>query len=191
MLGDEDATDEALARKVQAGDRVALERLVRRYVRPVQAVVASFLSDPAEIEDAAQDTFVRALRAIDGYDPGRPFAPWLYQIARNVARNRIEAESVRRTEPLPIPGPAATEARPDRMAEDAEFRARLARALEDLPEQRRTAFRLVDVEGMGAAEAGRIMGIAPGTVRSHVHHARRHLRSALAAHADVTDEAGG
>lgn len=191
MLGDEDPTDEALARRVQAGDRIALERLVRRYVRPVQAVVASFLSEQTEIEDVAQDTFVRVLRAIDSYDPGRPFAPWLYQIARNVARNRIEAEAVRPTESLPFRDPAATELQPDRMAEHAEFRARLAQALEGLPEQRRTAFRLVDVEGMRAGEAGRIMGISPGTVRSHVHHARRHLRLALAAHADVTDEAGG
>lgn len=191
MLGDEDASDEALARKVQAGDRIALERLVRRYVRPVQAVVASFVSEAAEIEDVAQDTFVRALRSIDSYDPGRPFAPWLYQIARNAARNRIEAETLRRTESLPVRGPAATEAQPDRRAEHAEFRTRLEEALDCLPEQRRTAFRLVDVEGMGAAEAGRIMGISPGTVRSHVHHARRHLRSALAAHADMTEEAGG
>lgn len=191
MRGDDDATDEALARQVQAGDRSALERLVRRYVRPVQAVVASFLSEQTEIEDVAQDTFVRALRAMDSYDPERPFAPWLYQIARNVARNRIATEAVRRTESLPIRDPVATEPEPDRVAEDAEFRVRLEQALELLPEQRRTAFRLVDVEGMGAAEAGRIMGISPGTVRSHVHHARRHLRSALAAHADVTDEAGG
>ncbi len=191
MLGDEDATDEALAQRVQAGDRMALERLVRRYVRPVQAVVASFLSEQTEIEDVAQDTFVRALRAIDSYDPGRPFAPWLYQIARNVARNRIAAEAVRRTESLPIRDPAATDPQPDRLAEHAEVRARLEQTLAVLPEQRRTAFRLVDVEGMGAAEAGRIMGISPGTVRSHVHHARSHLRSALAAHADVTDEAGG
>lgn len=191
MQGEEDATDEVLARRVQAGDRIALERLVRRYVRPVQAVVASFVSEQPEIEDVAQDTFIRALRAIDGYDPERPFAPWLYQIARNVARNRIDADAVRRTESLSTRDLAASEAQPDQLAEDAEFQAQLARAVGALPEQHRTAFRLVDVEGMGAAEAGRIMGIAPGTVRSHVHHARKHLRSALAAHADVTEEAGG
>jgi len=189
--GDEGETDEALARRVQAGDAVALERLVRRYVRPVQAVVAAFVSEPEEIEDAAQDAFVRALRAIDTYDAGRPFAPWMYQIARNVARNHIEARAVRNVEPLSLREPEATDPAPDRAAERSEMRARLERALGRMPEQRSTAFRLVDVEGMGAAEAGRIMGLAPGTVRAHVHHARRHLRSALAEYADATEDDGG
>lgn len=191
MHGDEGETDEALARRVQAGDAVALERLVRRYVRPVQAVVAAFVSEPEEIEDAAQDAFVRALRAIDTYDAGRPFAPWMYQIARNVARNHIEARAVRNVEPLSLREPEATDPAPDRAAERSEMRARLERALGRMPEQRSTAFRLVDVEGMGAAEAGRIMGLAPGTVRAHVHHARRHLRSALAEYADATEDDGG
>jgi RNA polymerase sigma-70 factor, ECF subfamily len=70
-------SDEALARRVREGDRMALEVLVRRYLRPVHAVVAGFLSDPDEVEDAAQESFLRALGALDGYDPARPFAPWL------------------------------------------------------------------------------------------------------------------
>src|SRR5919204_3064476 len=87
------AADEALARRVQAGDGGALEQLVRRYVRAIHAVAASYLSEPADIEDAAQETFLRALRGIDAYDPERPFAPWLYQIARNVARNQLSARA--------------------------------------------------------------------------------------------------
>jgi len=164
---------------------------VRRYIRPVHAVVASFLSDPSQIEDAAQDAFVRALGAMDRYDPRRPFAPWLYQIARNVARNQIEAQTRRSTEPLTADGAEAPEPAPDLMAERAEMRARVERELGHVPEQRRTAFRLVDVEGMAAGEAGRIMGISPGTVRAHVHHARRQLREALAEYAAVTKGNGG
>ncbi|MEX2048542.1 MAG: sigma-70 family RNA polymerase sigma factor [Gemmatimonadota bacterium] len=183
-------SDEALARRVQGGDRQALELLVRRYVRPVHAVVASFLSDPSQVEDAAQDAFVRALGAMDRYDPRRPFAPWLYQIARNVARNQIAAQTLRRTEPLTADA-EAREPAPDLMAERAEMRARVETELGHLPEQRRTAFRLVDVEGMVAEEAGRIMGISPGTVRAHVHHARRQLRDALAEYAGVTRNNGG
>ena len=183
--------DESLARRVQGGDRAALERLVRRYVRPVHAVVASFLSEPAEIEDAAQDAFLRALGALDTYDPRRPFAPWLYQVARNVARNQMGSRGVRRAESLPAGGREASHPRPDQAAENAEIRDRLERALARLPEQRRTAFRLVEVEGMTTLEVGRIMGIAPGTVRSHVHHARRHLRTALAEYADATEDARG
>jgi RNA polymerase sigma-70 factor (ECF subfamily) len=191
MAGGEADSDETLARRVQRGDRQALERLVRRYVRPVHAVVASFLADQADIEDAAQETFLRALRALDRYDSGRPFAPWLYQIARNVARNHIAAESVRSTERLPSRDPVASGPGPDLAAERAEIRARVDQALIRLPEQRRTAFRLVDVEGMAAEEAGRMMGISPGTVRSHVHHARRQLREALAEYAGATRGTGG
>lgn len=191
MAGGESDSDETLARSVQRGDRDALERLVRRYVRPVHAVLASFLTDRSQVEDAAQETFLRALGAIDRYDPQRPFAPWLYQVARNVARNQIAAQTVRSTEPLPAEGPEAREAPPDLAAERAEIRARVEEELVKLPEQRRVAFRLVDVEGMGAAEAGRIMGISPGTVRAHVHHARRQLREALAAFAGVTENHGG
>ncbi|TVR51645.1 MAG: sigma-70 family RNA polymerase sigma factor [Gemmatimonadales bacterium] len=191
MEEEEGEADESLARRVQDGDRAALERLVRRYVRPVHAVVASFLSEPAEIEDAAQEAFLRALGALDTYDPRRPFAPWLYQVARNVARNQVGSRAVRRAESLPAGGREASDPLPDQAAENAEIRDRLERALARLPEQRRTAFRLVEVEGMTTREVGRIMGIAPGTVRSHVHHARRHLRTALAEYADATEDARG
>jgi RNA polymerase sigma-70 factor, ECF subfamily len=184
-------SDETLARRVQDGDRQALERLVRRYVRPVHAVVAGFLADPSQVEDAAQETFLRALGAIDRYDARRPFAPWLYQVARNVARNQIAAQSVRSTEPLPAEGTEALGPAPDLAAERAEIRARVEEELVKLPEQRRIAFRLVDVEGMSAEESGRIMGLSPGTVRAHVHHARRQLREALAEYASVTRHHGG
>jgi len=191
MPGREADSDEALARSVQQGDRSALERLVRRYIRPVHAVAASFLTETDQIEDAAQDTFVRALHAIDRYDPDRPFAPWLYQIARNVARNALAGRTARRTEPL-RPGPTGDPAPlPDVAAERAEIRARVDAAVARLPEQRRIAFRLVDVEGIPAEETGRIMGISAGTVRSHVHHARRQLREGLAEYAAEAEDHSG
>jgi RNA polymerase sigma-70 factor (ECF subfamily) len=185
--GGEPESDESLARRVQQGDRAALELLVRRYVRPVHAVIASFLFEPSQVDDAAQETFLRMLRAIDTYDTRRPFAPWLYQVARNTARSQIAAESLRSMEPFSVDEPAA-EPLPDSAAEQSEIRSRVARAMETLPEQRRVAFRLVDVDGMGAAEAGHIMGISAGAVRAHVHHARRQLREALAEYANVTDD---
>jgi RNA polymerase sigma-70 factor (ECF subfamily) len=183
------APDEALARRVQRGDRDALEQLVRRYVRPIHAVVASYLSDPADVEDAAQETFLRALRAIEGYDPSRPFAPWLYQIGRNVARNHLAARARWRTEFLSeklqsaLPGPDAVQERSD-------IRARVDAAMTRLPERQRTAFYLSDVEGYATEEVARIMGLAPGTVRSHVHYARTALRAALAESREQVENAG-
>jgi RNA polymerase sigma-70 factor (ECF subfamily) len=173
-------SDEELARRVQDGEREALEQLVRRYLRPIHAVTASYLAEQADVEDAAQETFLRAIEGIAGYQPTRPFAPWLYQIARNVARDRLAANARGRMDPLPLgevesPGPD-----PELAMEHTEIRQLVEAAIGDLPEQQRTAFRLHDVEGYETSEIARIMGLTAGTIRSHVHYARRALRVALA-----------
>jgi RNA polymerase sigma-70 factor (ECF subfamily) len=85
----------------------------------------------------------------------------------------------------------ASDPTPDVAAERGELRARVEAELARLPEQRRTAFRLVDVDAMTTEEAARIMGVAPGTVRSHLHHARMALRKALAEHLEVSQDVGG
>jgi RNA polymerase sigma-70 factor, ECF subfamily len=176
--------DEVLARRVQRGDRDAFELLVARYIRPVSSVIASFGGDAADVEDAVQDAFVRAISGIRTYDPARPFAPWLYEIARNVARRRLSTASARRTEPLsPLHIDGATP--PDVLAERREIRSRVATGMIALPEQQRIVFRLHDVDGYSALEVAEIMGLSAGTVRSHLHYARRALRSSLA---DILDE---
>src|SRR5262249_13619666 len=122
--------------------------------------------------------FLRALRAIETYDPRRPFAAWLYQIARNVARNHLAAAARWRTEVVPGTLESSTSP-PDVTLEHAEIRARVNAAMADLPDQQRTAFYVCDVEGYSTEEVARIMGLSPGTVRSHVHHARKSIRAAL------------
>ena len=173
------ASDADLARRVQCGDAAALEALVRRYVRAIHAVAASYLAAPEDVDDAAQEAFLRALRAIESYDPRPPFAPWLYQIARNVARNHVAAASRWRTEVVPrtLESDAPP---PDTSLERAEIRARVNAAMASLPDQQRMAFHLADVEGYSSEEVARIMGLSAGTVRSHVHRARKSLRAALA-----------
>lgn len=181
--------DGELARRIQGGDRYAFELLARRYYRPIFAVVASYLPEPADVEDAVQETFLRALDRIQTFDPGRPFAPWLYQVARNVARNRRKAwrrhvaplSSIEGTAEAIDPGPAV-------QAERAELRGLVAAAIERLPERQRTAFRLFDVEGYSAAEVGELMGLSAASVRSNVYHARRALRARLAPHMGETSE---
>lgn len=184
-------SDEVLAQRVQQGDRDALERLVGRYLRPIHAVTASYLAERADVEDAVQETFLRALDRIAGYQPARPFAPWLYQVARNVARNRLATSARRRTEPLPVSGLEEPTPGPDVVMERAEIRQLVDAAIGDLPEQQRTAFRLHDVEGYTTNEIARIMGLSSGTIRSHVHYARRALRMALATTLDEPGNTGG
>ncbi len=175
---------------MQQGNRDALEQLVGRYLRPIHAVTASYLAEQADVEDAVQETFLRALDRIASYQPGRPFAPWLYQIARNVARDRLAASARRRMEPLPVTGLKESAPGPEVVMERAEIRQRVDAAIGDLPEQQRTAFRLHDVEGYTTNEIARIMGLSAGTIRSHVHYARRALRMALASSLGEPKNAG-
>lgn len=172
--------DRRLAARVQRGDRAAFERLVRRYLRPVHAVAASYLTEEADVEDAAQETFLRALDRIETYDADRPFAPWLYQIARNVARNRLDGRSRWRTEPLPEAGLEDGADDPEDEMERAEIRRRVDAAVAGLPGRQRSVFRLLEVEGYSAAEAADMLGLTAGTVRSHLSHARSALREELA-----------
>jgi RNA polymerase sigma-70 factor (ECF subfamily) len=151
-------------------------------------VAASFLSERADVEDVAQETFLRALDRIRTYDPDRPFAPWLYQIARNVARNRIAGRARRKTEPLPDEGLAGGADDPEAELERSEIRRRVDAAVAGLPERQRAVFRLLDVEGFSAAEAAEMLGLTSGTVRSHLSHARSALREALAPWLERTEE---
>ena len=177
-----EVSDEALARRVQDGDSDAFEALARRYIKPVYAVVSSFLPGQEDIDDSVQETFLRALENIQSFNPRRPFAPWLYQVARNVARNRWKYLKKRRHEDLSeferLPAKGAGE-NPGTHAELSELRHDVAAAIDALPERQRTAFRLHDVDGFKATEIAEMLGVSDGTVRANVHHARRELRKRL------------
>ena len=168
-----------LARRVQAGETAAFEELARRYLRPVYAVVGSFLREPADIEDVSQETFLRALDHIRTSDASRPFAPWLYTIARNTARNWRKAGARHGGDPIETVAVAGDEPDPEMETMQREIRTLVATALDELPEQQRTAFRLFDIEDYPAQEIATLMGISAGAVRAHVFHARRALRERL------------
>ena len=177
-----EVSDGELARRVQGGDNDAFELLARRYIRSVYAVVSSFLGSREDVDDAVQETFLRSLEKIQSFNPKRPFAPWLYQVARNVARNRWKYLKSRQHEDLAEYDRAPSETDeedPGTMAELAELRSDIAAAIENLPERQRTAFRLHDVEGFKATEIAELLGVSDGTVRANVHHARRELRKRL------------
>lgn len=177
-----EVSDGELARRVQDGDSDAFEALARKFLRPVYAVVSSFLRGQEDIDDSVQETFLRALEKIQSFNPRRPFAPWLYQVARNVARNRWKYLNSRRHEDLAELERVPAEAKgddPGTRAELSELRRNIAAAIETLPDRQRTAFRLHDVEGFKASEIAEMLGVSDGTVRANVHHARRELRKRL------------
>ncbi len=143
------------------------------------------LHDELDADDAAQDGFLAAWRAIDRYDPTRPFGPWLLRIVLNQARDQRRRRAVRAAEPLTGAEPARA-AGPDTEAHRALLRERLREALAALPERQRVAVTLFDGEGYPHAEIAALLGIPEGTVRSDLFHARRALRAALAAYQEGT-----
>ncbi|PYP10375.1 MAG: hypothetical protein DMD59_05810 [Gemmatimonadetes bacterium] len=173
------ADDKDLVARALAGDRDAFGVLVDRYAAQARRVARAVLGDPDDADDAAQDGFLSALVKLAQYDARRPFGPWLMRIVANAATDRRRRRNVRRAEPLD-PSLVGGGPRPDTAAMRSELGERLRTALGELPERRRTAVVLFDVEGYSHAEIAGILGIPEGTVRSEVFHARRRLRTLLA-----------
>jgi len=172
-------TDAELAAEAAAGNAEAFGRLIERHAPQIRRVTRAVLSEPADADDAAQEAFLACWRYLGRYDPARPFGPWLIRIAVNAARDVRRRQRSRPTEPL-APDIALVQAGPDRRASRAELRESLNQALGELPERQRLAVVLFDAEGYSHREIAGMLGVAEGTVRSDVFHARRALRVALA-----------
>ncbi len=171
-------TDGELVARALAGDRTAFGVLVERYAASVRRVALAVLGDPDDADDAAQDALLAALTNLRQYDAARPFGPWLMRVVANAATDRRRRRRVRHTEPLD-PRLAAGSVAPDAETQRRALRQRLLEALAQLPERRRIAVVLFDVEGYSHAEIAHVLGIPEGTVRSEVFHARRALRPLL------------
>jgi RNA polymerase sigma-70 factor (ECF subfamily) len=171
-------SDAALVARVRAGDSRAADRLLERYFRACRAVALAVTGNEADADDACQDAVVAAIERIDScQDPAR-FGGWLLQIVRNRARNLVRYQAVRAAEPLELHEVAGGVSAAVEL-ERGELRARLLAALAELTEVQREVVLLHDLEGWKHEEIAERLGLVPGTVRSHLHHARRHLRRIL------------
>lgn len=175
---DMDETDAELVLRVRRGSRQAAGRLLERDLRASRAVALAVTGSEPDADDVCQEAFVVAIERIDECrEPGR-FAGWLLQIVRNRARNHVRRETVRQTLPLD-PGVATGGSSPADVAEQNELGRRLQAALARLPEQHREVVLLHDLEGWAHREIAERLGLPAGTVRSHLHHARRRMRELL------------
>lgn len=171
-------SDEELARRAKDGDAQAFDALVRRYLRPALAVALEFVDARDDAEDLVQEAFHHALRRLEDFDERLSFRSWFFTILRNLGRNLMARQ--RRWQSVHLPETLAAEQRsPHDDAEWGETSERLSAAIERLPEMQRSCVRLFDVEGFNTVEVAEMLGITPGTVRTHVHRARRALREIL------------
>lgn len=171
-------TDEELAAAARAGDEFAYSTLVRRVLRPAFAIAWEFTENPDEAEDVVQEAFHRMVRALARFDETRRFRPWFYAILRNAARNRLARAQRWKLEELDSDFPGPDEG-PLQALENEEVWERVQIGLESLPPMQKACFRLIDLEGMSRTEVADAMEVAEGTVRAHLHRARRTLRKVL------------
>jgi RNA polymerase sigma-70 factor (ECF subfamily) len=173
------ADDELVARTRQ-GNVDAFGALVERYMRAAYAVALSVTKRHEDAEDAAQESFLVALQRLEECRSPERFAGWLMTIVRNRSRNLVRRESLRDSDPVPDSashgGPT-----PDRVTERMELRGRLTEALSELPEVQREIVLLHDLEGWKHREIAERMDLPSGTIRSHLHFARKELRRILGA----------
>ncbi|HEX9484304.1 MAG TPA: sigma-70 family RNA polymerase sigma factor [Gemmatimonadaceae bacterium] len=169
--------DVALVARVRAGDSSAFDGLVHAYMRPAFQLAYRVVAHREDAEDLVQEAFLAAYQYLDSYDAGRPFGPWLMRIVLNRGANLRRSRARRSTEPevdAVSPAPSALEE-----SERSDTRAMLTRAMAMLSERQRLIVTLFDVDGLTSTEIGEMLELSPGTVRWHLHEARRTLRRAL------------
>jgi RNA polymerase sigma-70 factor (ECF subfamily) len=184
-----EVTDEALMEALQNGDDHALATLMHRWELGVKAFLLRLGVPAADVEDVAQEAFVRLYQKRDRYRAGAAFKPWLLTVAGNLGRNRLRWRFRRREDSIEAmdaaqPGgfdPVDSSARP---ASDLAEKANLARdvrnAVNALPDNLRQAVLCVELEDLSYVEAGQVMGCSAKAVETRLYRARELLRATCA-----------
>jgi RNA polymerase sigma-70 factor (ECF subfamily) len=184
----ERSTDQELVRRAQAGDRRAFDLLVLKYQQKVTNLIGRYIRDPVEVLDVAQDAFLKAYRALDGFRGDSAFYTWLYRIAVNTVKNHLVAQGRRPpgddleadvAEQMDLGARLRENATPERHLLTDEIARTVQQALDALPEDLRTAIVLRELEGLSYEEIATAMECPIGTVRSRIFRAREAIDKRL------------
>ena len=176
--GWDEQEDAVLVAAARDGNADAFAQLVQRYRRAAYAVALGIIGRHEDAEDAAQEAFLVALERLDACRDTERFAGWFMTIVRTRSLNLVRRESRRVGEPLPL-RIGSDEPGPHRVAAQGDLRRRLSGALLELTEVQRQVVLLHDLEGWRHREIADRLELPSGTVRSHLHFARRRLRELL------------
>ncbi len=180
--------DQALVERAQSGDRRAFDLLVLKYQQRVGNLIGRYVRDSSEVLDVTQDAFLKAYRALPGFRGESAFYTWIYRIAINTAKNHMVAQGRRPpgddvdaevAEQLDVGGRLRETATPERELLRDEIADNVQAALDDLPEELRTAVVLREFEGMSYEEIAAAMDCPIGTVRSRIFRAREAIDKRL------------
>jgi RNA polymerase sigma-70 factor (ECF subfamily) len=181
--------DQQLVERVQRGDKRAFELLVSKYQRKIFRLLSRLIRNPSEIEDVAQEAFIKAYRALPSFRGDSAFYTWLYRIAINTAKNHLVAQGRRAPTQTETDAADAEEfddadqlrdvATPDSMLMSKQVGEAVNRAIDALPEDLRTAIVLRELEGLSYEEIAESMNCPIGTVRSRIFRAREAIAAEL------------
>jgi RNA polymerase sigma-70 factor (ECF subfamily) len=181
----------ALLQRARAGDVAAFEELVQPHMPRMYNYIARMTGDPAEAEDLTQDAVLRAHKAIGSFRGGATFQTWLYRIATNICVDALRRKRRHegRTSSLDVPlradeGEIAREvadrkADPQELAQLAELRGEVTRAIAQLSPKLRSVVVLFDLQGLTYEEIAQALNLPLGTVKSRLFNARSRLRELL------------
>ncbi len=180
--------DQELVRRVQHGDKKAFDVLVLKYQQKIVKLISRYVRDQDEALDVAQETFIKAYRALANFRGDSAFYTWLYRIAINTAKNYLVAQS-RRPPDTDIDAEDAVQFDgdsklretdlPEQLAHRDEVERVIYEAIDALPEDLRTAITLRELEGLSYDEIAQAMECPIGTVRSRIFRAREAIEQKL------------
>jgi RNA polymerase sigma-70 factor (ECF subfamily) len=183
-----DVVDKALVERVQRGEKAAFDMLVLKYQHKLAKLIGRYIRDPFEVMDVSQDSFLKAYRALPSFRGESAFYTWLYRIAINTAKNHLVAQGRRPpdgdidtgdAEMLEGESELKDNATPERLALRDEIERTVNDAIEQLPEDLRTAITLRELEGMSYEAIAEAMDCPIGTVRSRIFRAREAINKRL------------
>jgi RNA polymerase sigma-70 factor (ECF subfamily) len=174
-------TDQQLVAKVQKGDARAFDMLVLKYQHKILGLISRYVNDADEVQDVAQEAFIKAYRALPNFRGESAFYTWLYRIAINTAKNHLVSRSrrppgsdieVEDAEYFEGGGALRDIETPESALFGEELRQVVERAIRELPDDLRTAVTLREFDGLSYEDIAEIMNCPVGTVRSRIFRAR-------------------
>ncbi len=186
-MGERDI-DQALVERVQKGDKKAFDVLVLKYQQRVMNILSRYVRDPSEVQDLAQETFIKAYRALANFRGDSAFYTWIYRIAINTAKNFLVAQGrrpprddIEASEAEQYAGADGLQenASPERLLLKDEIGEMVLKTIEELPDDLKTAITLREIEGMSYEEIAEAMSCPVGTVRSRIFRAREAIDEKL------------
>jgi len=191
-------TDRQLVERAQKGDTRAFDLLVKKYQHKILGLIGRYVHDPAEVQDVAQEAFIKAYRALGKFRSESAFYTWMYRIAINTAKNHLVSRGRRPpgsdmdivdAEVLDHSGRLSDIETPEAVLQRDQLESAVFEAIENLPEDLRTAITLREMDGLAYEDIANIMHCPVGTVRSRIFRAREAVDKAIEPLLDATRQA--